>query len=88
MELGGDLYTGNRLHPTQKSMAMLKAFIEAFCPAGGVVLDPFCGSGSTLLPPASLSADMSASRLTAAIIAPRERDLRNSATLSQRDTQC
>jgi DNA modification methylase len=42
-------YTGNRLHPTQKPVASLTPIIEAFCPAGGVVLDPFCGSGSTLV---------------------------------------
>lgn len=42
-------YTGNRLHPTQKSADMLRPLVEAFCPPGGLVLDPFCGSGSTLL---------------------------------------
>lgn len=43
------VYTGNRLHPTQKSAKMLKSLVQAFCPAGGLVLDPFCGSGSTLV---------------------------------------
>lgn len=42
-------YTGNRLHPTQKPVAILKPLIQALCPAGGIVLDPFCGSGSTLV---------------------------------------
>lgn len=42
-------YSGNRLHPTQKSINNLRPLIEAFCPARGVVLDPFCGSGSTLV---------------------------------------
>lgn len=42
-------YTGNRLHPTQKPISVLKPLIEAFCKPGGVVLDPFCGSGSTLV---------------------------------------
>ena len=42
-------YTGNRLHPTQKPVKVLQPLIEAFCPSGGLVLDPFCGSGSTLL---------------------------------------
>lgn len=40
-------YTGNKLHPTQKPVESLKPLIEAFCPAGGVVLDPFAGSGTT-----------------------------------------
>ena len=42
-------YTGNKLHPTQKPLAALKPLIEAFCPSQGIVLDPFAGSGSTLL---------------------------------------
>jgi adenine-specific DNA-methyltransferase len=42
-------YTGNKLHPTQKPTAALKPLIEAFCPAQGVVLDPFAGSGSSLI---------------------------------------
>jgi adenine-specific DNA-methyltransferase len=42
-------YTGNRLHPTQKPVSSLRPLVETFCPAGGLVLDPFCGSGSTLV---------------------------------------
>jgi site-specific DNA-methyltransferase (adenine-specific) len=42
-------YTGNQLHPTQKPVSSLRPLVEAFCPAGGLVLDPFCGSGSTLV---------------------------------------
>lgn len=42
-------YTGNRLHPTQKPVPALKPVIAAFSKPGEVVLDPFCGSGSTLL---------------------------------------
>lgn len=43
------IYTGNRLHPTEKPMTVLEPLVEALCPADGLVLDPFCGSGSTLV---------------------------------------
>jgi site-specific DNA-methyltransferase (adenine-specific) len=41
-------YTGNVLHPTQKPIEVLQTLISTFCPMGGLVLDPFAGSGSTL----------------------------------------
>jgi site-specific DNA-methyltransferase (adenine-specific) len=41
-------YSGNRLHPTQKPVGILKPLIEAFSKTGDTVLDPFAGSGSTL----------------------------------------
>ena len=40
-------YTGNKLHPTQKSIYILKPLIEAFSGPADLVLDPFAGSGST-----------------------------------------
>jgi site-specific DNA-methyltransferase (adenine-specific) len=42
-------YSGNRLHPTQKPIEALEPLINAFCPPEGVVLDPFAGSGSSLI---------------------------------------
>lgn len=42
-------YSGNKLHPTQKPVPALKPLIEAFTQERDLVLDPFCGSGSTLL---------------------------------------
>ena len=42
-------YTGNCFHPTQKPVSVLKPLVESFLNPGDVVLDPFCGSGSTLL---------------------------------------
>jgi site-specific DNA-methyltransferase (adenine-specific) len=42
-------YTGNKLHPTQKPLCALVPLIEAFSAPGDVVLDPFAGSGSTLI---------------------------------------
>ena len=34
--------------PTQKPIDLLRLLIDACCPPGGVVLDPMCGSGTTL----------------------------------------
>ncbi len=42
-------YTGNRLHPTQKPVGIFTPLIEALTKPGDTVLDPFCGSGSTLV---------------------------------------
>jgi site-specific DNA-methyltransferase (adenine-specific) len=42
-------YSGNTLHPTQKPVTVLLPLIQSFSQAGSLVLDPFCGSGSTLL---------------------------------------
>lgn len=39
---------GSALHPTQKPMGIVRALVEYSCPVGGVVIDPFAGSGSTL----------------------------------------
>ena len=35
-------------YPTQKPSALLERIIEASCPEGGIVLDPFCGCGTTV----------------------------------------
>lgn len=37
------------VHPTQKPTSLMRYLISRLCPAGGVVLDPFAGSGSTLV---------------------------------------
>lgn len=42
-------YSGNPDHPTQKSEHILTPIIEAFTQLGDIVLDPFAGSGSTLV---------------------------------------
>jgi DNA modification methylase len=42
-------YSGNKLHPTQNPLSVLLPLVETFCPPCGTVLDPFTGSGSTLL---------------------------------------
>jgi len=42
-------YSGNRCHPTEKAVSILTPLIESFSRPGDVVLDPFMGSGSTLV---------------------------------------
>jgi adenine-specific DNA-methyltransferase len=40
-------YSGNRLHPTQKSVAPIRVLIEAYSKPKDIILDPFAGSGTT-----------------------------------------
>jgi len=47
-------YSGNKLHPTQKPLSVLLPLVETFSALGELVLDPFAGSGSTLLAARSL----------------------------------
>jgi len=38
----------NSKHPTVKPVALMRYLVRLVCPAGGVVLDPFAGSGTTI----------------------------------------
>ncbi len=40
-------YSGNKLHPTQKPVTSLVPIIRSYSFPGDVVLDAFCGCGST-----------------------------------------
>jgi len=42
-------YSGNKLHPTQKPLSVLLPLVETFSAPQGLVLDPFSGSGLSLL---------------------------------------
>lgn len=42
-------YSGNKLHPTQKPLSVLLPLVETFSAPDDLVLDPFAGSGSSLL---------------------------------------
>jgi adenine-specific DNA-methyltransferase len=42
-------YSGNRFHPTEKPLSVLMPLIHTFSEPEDVVLDPFSGSGSSLL---------------------------------------
>jgi len=48
-DISGWTSTGNLLHPSQKPVEVLEPLIRTYCPSDGLVLDPFCGSGSTLV---------------------------------------
>lgn len=41
------VYSGNKVHPTEKSVDIITPLIKCFSDVGDVVLDPFLGSGST-----------------------------------------
>lgn len=40
---------GNRSHPTEKPVRLMRDLVERHTPAGGVVLDPFMGTGATIV---------------------------------------
>jgi DNA modification methylase len=42
-------YSGNRVHPTEKAVSVLRPLIESFSRRDDLVLDAFSGSGSTLV---------------------------------------
>lgn len=43
-----NMWRRNPIHPTQKPVELLDLLISYACPPGGLVIDPFAGSGSTL----------------------------------------
>ena len=40
---------GEYLHPTEKPIAIMERLVEMLTQEGGIVLDPFLGSGTTAL---------------------------------------
>lgn len=42
-------YTGNKMHPTEKPVSVLTPLVKSFSQPGEIILDPFCGSGSSLV---------------------------------------
>jgi adenine-specific DNA-methyltransferase len=42
-------YSGNKAHPTEKAVSVLLPLVRSFSRPGDMVLDPFSGSGSTLV---------------------------------------
>ena len=57
---GDSLRAGNREragHPTQKPLGLMRHLVAGLCPPGAVVVDPFCGSGTTLVAAAERGLD-------------------------------
>lgn len=42
------IHTERQDHPTQKPLELIERMVKSTCPTGGLVLDPFAGSGTTL----------------------------------------
>ena len=49
--------SGNRLHPTEKAVEIIKPLIETFSNPGDLLLDPFLGSGTTAVAAALMGRD-------------------------------
>lgn len=60
----------SRQHPTMKPVELIRRCLGNSCPVGGVVLDPFCGAGSTLI-----ACEMQGARARAIEIDPRYCDV-------------
>ena len=73
-------------YPTQKPLALLERIVRAACPEGGLVLDPFCGCGTTLHAAESLNRrwiGIDISRFSAGLV--RDRLLSHFKTISGSD---
>jgi adenine-specific DNA-methyltransferase len=68
-------YSGNKLHPTQKPLSVLLPLVDSFSPTQGTVLDPFAGSGSTLIAAKTLGRNFIGVELDAKYHAIAERRL-------------
>lgn len=42
-------HEGDNLHPTIKPLEFITRMVKVGCPPGGVIFEPYCGSGTTLL---------------------------------------
>lgn len=54
---------GNKFHPTEKPVELMKIFIEQSTEKGDIVLEPFCGSGATCIAAKELERRFVASEL-------------------------
>jgi site-specific DNA-methyltransferase (adenine-specific) len=68
-------------HPTAKPVAVMLPLIEMSCPPGGVVLDPFIGSGTTAIAARQLGMDCIGIEVNPDYVALAERRLADDAPL-------
>jgi DNA modification methylase len=71
-------------YPTQKPVALLELLIGACCPPGGLVVDPCCGSGTTLVAATRLGRRGQGSDLSADAVATARARLESSQLNPQR----
>lgn len=50
-------YSGNRHHPTEKPVEAMRTIVQTFTSPGALVIDPYAGSGSTLVAAKRLGRD-------------------------------
>lgn len=67
-------------YPTQKPLALLELLVEACSPAGGTVLDPCCGSGTTLIAATNLGRQAVGCDISNAAVRTARRRLRTRAS--------
>ncbi len=79
-------YSGNRHHPTEKPVPVLETLIRAFSRPGDLVLDPFMGSGSTLVAARTLGRRSIGIELDPTYFAAAQRRLAQPALVPARDT--
>lgn len=72
---------GRAEHPTQKPVAVMMPLIEMSCPPGGIVLDPFIGSGTTALAAKQLGRDCIGIEIDPEFAATAERRIKSDAPL-------
>ena len=46
-DFGLEEFTKENIHPTVKPVQLMQYLVKMVTPPGGLVLDPFCGSGTT-----------------------------------------
>jgi site-specific DNA-methyltransferase (adenine-specific) len=72
---------GRAEHPTQKPIAVMMPLVEYSCPPGGIVLDPFCGSGVVGIASRRLGCDFIGIEFNPAYAEMAERRIRNDSGL-------